>query len=159
MEVYIVAVGKVREQFILLGLEEYEKRLKRYIKLKIREADEERIPKNPAPGEIERVLLTEGRSLLKLLPREAYTVVLDREGRMLSSEELAAWLGELALRGYHRVAFVIGGTLGLSPEVKERAQATISFSRLTFPHQLVRLLLLEQLYRALKIQRGEPYHW
>jgi len=159
MEVYIIAVGKVREKFIAAGIEEYSRRLKPYLKLKIREGTEEKIPRNPSPGQVERILAIEGRSLLSLLPPSSYVVALDKEGQMLSSEELAEWLGETALRGYSQIAFIIGGTLGLSPEVLARAHFKLSFSRLTFPHQLMRVLLLEQLYRACKIQRGEPYHW
>lgn len=159
MEVYIVAVGKVKEKFIVAGIEEYNRRLKPYLRLEIREGTEEKIPRHPSPGQVERILDIEGRSLLNLLPPAAYVVALDREGQMFSSEELAKWLEELPLRGYNQIAFLIGGTLGLSPAVLARAHLKLSFSRFTFPHQLMRLLLLEQLYRACKIQRGEPYHW
>lgn len=158
MEVYLLAVGKVREKFLLDGIEEYAKRLRPYIKLEIREGTEEKVPEDLTAGQAARIREAEGRSLLRLLPPGAYTIALDRRGRMLSSEELAGYMAELALRGRSRVAFLIGGTLGLSEEVLARADFQWSFSRLTFPHQLMRLLLLEQLYRACKIQRGEPYH-
>ncbi|MCG0277376.1 MAG: 23S rRNA (pseudouridine(1915)-N(3))-methyltransferase RlmH [Thermanaeromonas sp.] len=159
MEVYLIAVGKVREKFIAAGIEEYSRRLKPYLKLKIREALEEKIPHHPSPGQVERILAKEGRSILELLPPSSYVVAMDKEGEMLSSEELAKWLEDLAFRGHSQIAFIIGGTLGLSPEVLARSHFRLSFSRLTFPHQLMRVLLLEQLYRACKIQRGEPYHW
>lgn len=158
MEVYIVAVGKVKEKFLVAGIEEYAKRLRPYIKLEIREGAEEKVPDPLSPGQAARIMELEGRSLLRLLPPGAYTIALDRQGQMLSSEELAEHMAYLALRGRSQVAFVIGGTLGLSEEVLARADFKLSFSRLTFPHQLMRLLLLEQLYRAWKIQRGEPYH-
>ncbi|HBT47912.1 MAG TPA: 23S rRNA (pseudouridine(1915)-N(3))-methyltransferase RlmH [Peptococcaceae bacterium] len=158
MEIYIVAVGRVRERYLQDGIKEYLKRLRPYARVDIIEGPEERVPGNPTPGEEGRILALEGRSLLRLVPDGAYIIALDREGKMLSSQELAEHLAGLALQGRSQVAFVIGGTLGLSREVLDRAHFKLSFSRMTFPHQLMRLILLEQLYRAFKIGRGEPYH-
>ncbi|WP_173297994.1 23S rRNA (pseudouridine(1915)-N(3))-methyltransferase RlmH [Thermanaeromonas sp. C210] len=158
MEIYVVAVGRVKEKYLQEGIKEYSKRLRPYVRLEIREGTEEKVPGNLTPGQEERILALEGQSLLRLLPDGAYIIALDREGEMLSSEELAEHLADLALQGRSQVAFVIGGTLGLSQEVLDRAHFKLSFSPLTFPHQLMRLILLEQLYRACKIRRGEPYH-
>ncbi|MDN5346991.1 MAG: rRNA (pseudouridine1915-N3)-methyltransferase [Clostridia bacterium] len=148
----------MRERFIRDGIAEYLKRLKPYARLEIREAPEEKIPEHVTPGEEKKILGREAEGILRLLPGQAYVIALDRAGEMLSSEELAEKLAALALGGKNEVALVIGGTLGLAPAILQRADLRLSFSRLTFPHQLMRLILLEQLYRAYKIMRGEQYH-
>ncbi|WP_406677286.1 23S rRNA (pseudouridine(1915)-N(3))-methyltransferase RlmH [Moorella sp. ACPs] len=154
----IVAVGRVREQYLRDGINEYLKRLQPYARVRILEGPEGKIPEPLNPARVEQILAAEGEGLQRLLRPGAYTIALDREGVMLSSEELAMRLADLALAGRNNLAFVIGGTLGLARDLLEAADLRLSFSRFTFPHQLMRLILLEQLYRAYKIQRGETYH-
>lgn len=154
----IVAVGRVREKHLNDGIKEYLKRLQPYARVRIREGPEMKLPEKKFPALSLEVLLAEGRGLQRLLKPGTYVVALDREGTMLASEELAERLAELALGGRNKLAFVIGGTLGLAPAILQQADLRLSFSRFTFPHQLMRLILLEQLFRAYKIQRGEPYH-
>lgn len=154
----IVAVGKVREKYLNEGINEYLKRLQVYARVAIKEGPELKVPEKLTPARLLEVLLAEGQGLQRLLKPGAYIVALDREGSMLASEELAAKLAELALAGRNELVFIIGGTLGLAPAILEQADLRLSFSCFTFPHQLMRLLLLEQLFRAYKIQRGEPYH-
>ncbi len=154
----IIAVGRVREPYLTAGLNEYLKRLQPYARVRILEGPEEKVPDHLSPARVEQVLAAEGAGLKRLLRPGDYTIALEREGVMLSSQELATRLADLALAGRNDLAFVIGGTLGLSRDVLEEAELRLSFSRFTFPHQLMRLILLEQLYRACKIQRGETYH-
>ncbi|AOQ25389.1 23S rRNA (pseudouridine(1915)-N(3))-methyltransferase RlmH [Neomoorella thermoacetica] len=154
----IVAVGRVREKYLVAGIEEYLKRLRPYARVRILEAPEEKVPDKPSPAGVEQILASEGRGIGRLIPPGSFTVALDREGIMLSSEELAGRLADLALAGKNEVALIIGGTLGLATFILQQADLRLSFSRFTFPHQLMRLILLEQLYRAFKIQRGETYH-
>jgi len=151
----IVAVGKLRG-WAAGGCEEYLSRLRRYFAVEVVEVREEDINRRSP----EEVLSAEAGRLLRRLPQGAYTVVLDRErGRELSSEELARRLSSLGLSGWSHVAFVVGGPLGLDGAVLERADLVLSFGRMTLPHALARVVLLEQLYRAAKIERGESYHW
>lgn len=154
----IIAVGRVREGYLTAGINEYLKRLRPYVRVRILEGPEERVPDNLSPARLEQVLDVEGEGLKRLLRPGVYTIALDREGVMFSSAELAGKMADLALTGRNELAFIIGGTLGLARSLLERADLRLSFSRLTFPHQLMRLILLEQLYRAYKIQRGETYH-
>lgn len=154
----IVAVGRVREKYLVAGIAEYLKRLRPYARVRILEAPEEKVPDKPSPAGVEQILASEGRGIERLIPPGSFTVALDREGVMLSSEELAGRLADLALAGKNEVALIIGGTLGLATSILQQADLRLSFSRFTFPHQLMRLILLEQLYRAFKIQRGETYH-
>ncbi|NLW07839.1 MAG: 23S rRNA (pseudouridine(1915)-N(3))-methyltransferase RlmH [Clostridia bacterium] len=154
----IVAVGKVRENYLKEGINEYLKRLRAYAQVTIKEGPELKVPEKLTPARSLEVLDAEGRGLQKLIKPGAYTIALDREGTMLTSTELAAKLADLALGGRNELAFIIGGTLGLAPAILEQADFRLSFSRFTFPHQLMRLILLEQIFRAYKIQRGEPYH-
>lgn len=154
----IIAVGRVRERYLTAGIDEYLKRLQAYARVRIREGPELKVPEKITPARLKEVLTAEGQGLQRLLKPGSYTIALDREGTMLTSEELAARLAELALAGRNELAFIVGGTLGLDPVILEQADFRLSFSSFTFPHQLMRLILLEQLFRAFKIQRGEPYH-
>lgn len=149
----VVAVGKIKERYLQEGIAEYRKRLRPYTRMTIEE-----VPDEPLRGEGKKAREDEGNRILNRVGATAYLVALDRRGKAYSSEEFAAWLGDREMAG-KEVVFAVGGTTGLSPRVLERADASLSFSRLTFPHQLFRLLLLEQIYRAFKILRGEPYHW
>ena len=158
MDIRIVAVGKVRERYLRDGIAEYVKRLGRYGHIEIAEAREEAAPESLSAKEMEQIKEREGQALLKLCRLAAYRVALAIDGDRLSSEELARYIRDLETGGVSRMDLIIGGSLGLSREVLESADRRLSFSPMTFPHQLMRLILLEQLYRAAKINRGEVYH-
>ena len=159
MKITIVCAGKIKEKYLTAGIAEFMKRLKPFAQVEIREIHEEKMPDNPSAAEKEQVLIKEGEKLLKLVPEGSYLFVLDVFGKERSSEELAASIDKLGLSGRSNITFLIGGAFGLSPEVRKAADELLSFSRMTFTHQMVRLLLVEQIYRAFKINRGEKYHW
>jgi 23S rRNA (pseudouridine1915-N3)-methyltransferase len=151
----IVAVGRLKG-WAADGCDDYLARLQRYFSVEVVEVPEEDMNRYPA----EEVLAAEGERLLKRLPAGAHVVALDRErGKLLSSEEFARKLSSLGVSGRSHVAFVVGGPLGISPELLERSDERLSFGPITLPHALARVVLLEQLYRAVKIERGEKYHW
>jgi 23S rRNA (pseudouridine1915-N3)-methyltransferase len=158
MHIRILAVGKTKEKYIELGIKEYAKRLQPYARLEIVTVGEEKLKDNLSTREEEQIRAREGEQLLKGIKPDEYVIVLDIKGKALSSEDLARQLSNLALYGNSAIVFIIGGALGLAPEVINRADITLSLSPLTFTHQMVRLILVEQLYRAFKIMRGEPYH-
>lgn len=148
----ILAVGKLKEDYLRKGIAEYQKRLTPYVKLKIVE-----LPDSPLGREPDRAKTAEGKRIFAALKDNAYVLALDLRGKTFTSKDLARWLGEREMEG-KEVMLVIGGTSGLVPEVLARANEVVSFSALTFPHQLFRLLLVEQLYRGFKILRSEKYH-
>ena len=150
MQIRIIAVGKVREGYIREGIAEYLKRMQPYAKMEIVEIDD-------APDGDPKAIVKEGERILGRIDNEDTVVCLDRQGKELTSEDLAEQVKAWEMQG-RRICFVIGGSNGLSPEVLKRAQLALSFSKLTFPHQLFRLMLVEQVYRAFKIARGEKYH-
>lgn len=158
MKITVIAVGKVKESFYREAAAEYQKRLSRYGKLEVREVEDEQTSEGLSETEKERILLKEGERILRLLPEGAFLVTLEIEGKMYDSEGFAGQLEKLFLEGVSHITFVIGGSLGLHNTVKKRADLALSFSRMTFPHQLMRVILLEQIYRAFRIQKGEPYH-
>ena len=158
MNVNVICVGKLKERYWQEAAAEYAKRLSRFHNLQITELKEERLPDKAGPSEELAVIEAEGRAILRALQEDAFTVALDVRGKSMDSPALAALLDGLPLRGHNRVAFVIGGSLGLSEAVLDRADLRLSFSSFTFPHQLMRVILLEQLYRAGKISAGEKYH-
>ncbi|MHB1125839.1 MAG: 23S rRNA (pseudouridine(1915)-N(3))-methyltransferase RlmH [Bacillota bacterium] len=158
MQIKIIAVGKIKEKYLQEGLQEYRKRLAPYTSLEVIEVNDEKIPDKAHRAEEERVKEKEGEGIISSLPASSYVIALDIQGRMFSSPELAEHLDSLALSGRSNLALIIGGSLGLSRSVLQRADLCLSFSKMTFPHQLMRLILLEQIYRAFKISRGEPYH-
>jgi len=151
-------VGKLREKYLVQGVEEYAKRLGRYCSLEIIELADESTPDNAPAAITAAIKKKEGERILKAIKDDSYCIALAIDGNMLSSEELAAKLEKLAVTGTSHISFVIGGSLGLSKEVMARANYKLSFSKMTFPHQLMRLIFLEQLYRAFKINKNEPYH-
>ena len=159
MKIRIVAVGKLKEKYLREGVAEYEKRLAPFASVELRETREEYMAENPSEAQRQQTLAKEGARLLRLVPERSFLIVLDVRGKLLSSEALAKELAALALQGQSDLTFLIGGAFGLSPAVRERADLRISFSPMTFTHQMVRLLLYEQIYRAFKINRGEKYHW
>lgn len=155
----IVAVGKIKEKYLTEGIREFVKRLGPLCRLEITEVDEERMPEDPSPAEKEKTLAAEGERLLKKVPASTYLIVLDVLGQPMSSEEIAKKISALGTAGNGDITFIIGGAFGLSPAVLAAARERLSFSRMTFTHQMIRLLLVEQIYRAFKIARGEKYHW
>ena len=159
MKIRIVAVGKLKEEYLREGVAEYEKRLAPFASVELLETREEYMAENPSEAQRQQTLAKEGERLLRLVPERSFLIVLDVKGKLLSSEALAKELASLALQGQSDLTFLIGGAFGLSPAVRERADPRISFSPMTFTHQMVRLLLYEQIYRAFKINRGEKYHW
>ncbi|MGF7184012.1 23S rRNA (pseudouridine1915-N3)-methyltransferase [Desulfitispora alkaliphila] len=158
MKVTVIAVGKLKEKYLLQGIKEYSKRLSSYCKLNIFEISDEPTPDKASEAEMEQIKRREGERVMAKLKQDSFVIALDVQGQMLTSEQVAAKLDNLAVTGKSQVIFIIGGSLGLSDQVLERAQLRLSFSPMTFPHQLMRLILLEQVYRAFRISRGEPYH-
>ena len=159
MRIRLVCVGKPRAGPLRAAAEEYAARLRPYAQVRWDWVEAEPLPVRPAPAEAERVRLREAQRLQQALQEGEYVVALDRTGPQLSSEELADWLGRLLREGKSRTAWLVGGPLGLHEPLCRRADARLSLSRLTFPHELVPVILLEQLYRAFRILRGEPYHY
>ncbi|MBX9971693.1 23S rRNA (pseudouridine(1915)-N(3))-methyltransferase RlmH [Cytobacillus firmus] len=158
MNISIITVGKLKEKYLKQGIDEYLKRLSAYAKMDIIEVSDEKAPEELSETEMIQVKQKEGERILAKIHPDAHVIALAIEGKMKSSEELADSLDKLATYGKSKIAFVIGGSLGLSQEVLQRADEKLSFSRMTFPHQLMKLILLEQIYRAFRINRGEPYH-
>ncbi|NUJ16625.1 23S rRNA (pseudouridine(1915)-N(3))-methyltransferase RlmH [Bacillus glycinifermentans] len=158
MNISIVAIGKLKEKYLKQGIDEYIKRLSAYAKVDIIELPDEKTPENLSDQDMKIVKDKEGDRILSKISPDAHVIALAIEGKMKSSEELADNMDRLATYGKSKVTFVIGGSLGLSDAVLKRADEKLSFSRMTFPHQLMRLILLEQVYRAFRINRGEPYH-
>lgn len=158
MNIKILCVGKIKEKYLRAALEEYQKRLSRYIKLNIIEVADEKTPEHGSEAQNERIKDTEGTRLIRAIKEDDYVIALAIEGRQLDSVTLSKTIETLAIRGKSSIAFVIGGSLGLSQEVLRRADFLLSFSQLTFPHQLMRVILLEQIYRSYRIMNNEPYH-
>ncbi|MGM9986845.1 MAG: 23S rRNA (pseudouridine(1915)-N(3))-methyltransferase RlmH [Bacillaceae bacterium] len=158
MNISIVAIGKLKEKYLKQGIDEYCKRLSAYAKVEIIEQPDEKAPENLSEADMLIVKQKEGQKILNKISDDTHVIALAIEGKQRSSEQFAAELDRLATYGKSKIAFVIGGSLGLSEEVMKRANDTISFSKMTFPHQLARLILLEQVYRAYRINRNEPYH-
>ncbi|WP_336883492.1 23S rRNA (pseudouridine(1915)-N(3))-methyltransferase RlmH [Priestia koreensis] len=158
MNISIITIGKLKEKYLKQGISEYLKRLSTYAKVEVIELSDEKAPENLSEAEMEQVKQKEGERILAKISDDTHVIALAIEGKLKSSEELAKDLDQLATYGKSKVAFIIGGSLGLSDQVMKRSNVALSFSRMTFPHQLMRLILLEQVYRAFRINRGEPYH-
>lgn len=158
MNISIITVGKLKEKYLKQGIGEYVKRLSAYAKIDIIEIPDEKAPETLSEMEMLQVKAKEGERILAKISDDTHVIALAIEGKMKSSEELAETIDKLATYGKSKIAFVIGGSLGLSKDVMTRANDTLSFSKMTFPHQLMRLILVEQVYRAFRINRGEPYH-
>lgn len=158
MNITIVTVGKLKEKYLKQGIEEYLKRLSAYAKVNIIEVADEKAPENMSDAQMVEVKEKEGERILGNIGADTYVITLEIGGKMLSSEQLAAKMDELATYGKSKIAFVIGGSLGISEAVQKRSDLALSFSKMTFPHQLMRLVLVEQVYRGFRIIRGEPYH-
>ncbi|MEW5571038.1 23S rRNA (pseudouridine(1915)-N(3))-methyltransferase RlmH [Rossellomorea marisflavi] len=158
MNITIITVGKLKEKYLKQGIAEYTKRLGAYTKIDIVELADEKAPEVLSDSEMQQVKNKEGERILSKISPDHHVIALAIQGKMKSSEELADTLDKLATYGKSKVAFIIGGSLGLSDDVLKRADEKLSFSKMTFPHQLMRLVLVEQVYRAFRINRGEPYH-
>lgn len=158
MNITIIAVGKIRESFYRDALNEYRKRLGRYCRLEIVEVADEPAPEHVSPAQADALKEKEAERILKRLRDNSYVITLEIAGKKYSSEEFAKKLDTLGLTGKSQLAFVIGGSLGLHESVSARADMKLSFSDMTFPHQLMRVILAEQIYRAFRIINGEPYH-
>jgi len=158
MRITILTVGKIKEKYWKDAIEEYLKRLSRYARVEIVEVADEKTPESASAAEEEQIRAVEGARLLEKIPQGSYVVTLEILGRMLDSVALSETISDWMVRGESHLCFIIGGSLGLSKEVSARASYRLSFSKMTFPHQMMRVILLEQLYRAFRIQKGEPYH-
>ena len=158
MKIKIVTVGKLKEKYLKDGIAEYSKRISRFAKLEMIEFADEKTPDKASEIENQKILETEGARILSKIGERDFVLVLAIEGKTFSSEEFSKQLEEASIKGYSTLTFIIGGSLGLAPSVKNRANLSVSFGRLTLPHQLMRLVLVEQIYRAFTIQQGSPYH-
>lgn len=158
MNIKIIAVGKLKEKYLKDAVNEYMKRLSAYAKVEIIEIADEKEPDNASDKDIEIIKKKEGNKILDKIKDREYVILLDVEGKLISSEDLAEKLADLSLTGDSNLVFVIGGSNGVSEEVRRKADFKLSFSKMTFPHQLMRVILLEQVYRGFKINRGEAYH-
>jgi 23S rRNA (pseudouridine1915-N3)-methyltransferase len=158
MRITVLSVGKLKEKYLQQGIGEYHKRLTPYCKLKMTEVNDEREPDQVSDEALAQVKQKEGDRLLRHTKADQYVIALDITGQSWYSERFAHALEQLCTYGKSDIVFIIGGSNGLSPEVLERADLRLSFSKMTFPHQLMRLILLEQIYRSFKIIKGEPYH-
>ena len=158
LNVKLICVGKMREKFYIDAFEEYRKRLQTYCRLEIAEITEQRLSDRPAEKEITAALEREGQEILKTVPADAYLVALCVEGKQMPSEGMAELIAARENSGKPKLCFVIGGSFGLAPSVKARADRRLSMSQMTFPHHLARVMLIEQLYRGFKINEGSQYH-
>lgn len=162
MKITILCAGKIKEKYFEDGIAEYVKRLTRYTTVEIKQVQDEKTPDNASPAEEEKIKQTEGLRMLDFLKKskgnDSFVFALVIKGRELDSVELSDKISNLAVSGKSHIIFVIGGSLGLSDEVIREADFKLSFSKMTFPHQLMRLVLLEQVYRTFRIRMGEPYH-
>ncbi len=158
MQIRVLMVGKLREKYLLEGVRDYLSRLTPYCSIGVFDVADTPVPPKAGVSRERMAMEDEGRALIGRLKRDEYVIALDASGVSMSSEEFSGFLSDLGLSGASKVAFIIGGHLGLSAEVRRRADTLLSLSKLTLPHQMVPLVLLEQVYRAMKICRGEPYH-
>ena len=158
MKITVITVGKIKEKYLRDAIAEYAKRLSRYCKLEIVEVADEKTPDQASETVEEQIRDKEGERILKYIRDDMYVITLEIGGKMVSSEELADKINMLGIRGQSSVAFVIGGSIGLGREVLKRSDYALSFSKMTFPHQLMRVILLEQVYRSYRIINREPYH-
>lgn len=158
MNITLITVGKIKEKYLKDAIDEYAKRLSRYCKLDIVELPDEKTPDNASDKEELLIKEKEGRNILSKVKDNAYVVAMDLKGKHITSEEFASFIDNLGVEGNSNLVFIIGGSLGLSQEVLQRANYKLCFSKMTFPHQLFRVMLLEQVYRGFRIIKGEPYH-
>ena len=158
MKITVISVGKLKESFHVKAVEEYAKRLQAYCKLEIIELADEKTPDGASAAEERKIKEVEGQRILKSIKEDAFVIALAIEGKMMSSEEFSAEIERIGLQGGSHIVFIIGGSLGLSDAVLQRADKKLSFSKMTFTHTMCRLILFEQIYRAFRIVNGEQYH-
>lgn len=158
MKITVITVGKIKEKYLKDAIAEYSKRLSKYCKLEIIEVADEKTPDNASEVVEDAIRAKEAERILKYVKEDAYVVTLEIGGKMLSSEELAEKIEKLGVQGTSHIIFIIGGSIGLGKAVLEKSDYALSFSKMTFPHQLMRVILLEQVYRSYRIISGEPYH-
>nr|WP_294494330.1 23S rRNA (pseudouridine(1915)-N(3))-methyltransferase RlmH [uncultured Mediterraneibacter sp.] len=158
MKITLITVGKIKEKYLRDAIAEYSKRLSRYCKLEIIEVADEKTPDQASETVEDSIRSKEGERILKYIREDMYVITLEIGGSMLSSEEFARKIETLGIQGKSSIVFVIGGSIGLGKEVLKRSDYALSFSKMTFPHQLMRVILLEQVYRGYRIITGEPYH-
>ncbi|HGK1158307.1 TPA: 23S rRNA (pseudouridine(1915)-N(3))-methyltransferase RlmH [Streptococcus pneumoniae] len=158
MKIKVVTVGKLKEKYLKDGIAEYSKRISRFAKFEMIELSDEKTPYKASESENQKILEIEGQRILSKIADRDFVIVLAIEGKTFFSEEFSKQLEETSIKGFSTLTFIIGGSLGLSSSVKNRANLSVSFGRLTLPHQLMRLVLVEQIYRAFTIQQGFPYH-
>ena len=159
MRFYVICIGKLKDAYLRDGVAEFVKRMRPYGGITITELNESKIGDKPSDADRKQIVIEEGERLLKNVPKNAYTVLLDVYGKTMSSEDLAKTVAKLEVDGVSDMAFIVGGAFGVSDELRRSVNYKLSFSPMTFTHQMVRLLLVEQIYRASKINRNEPYHW
>lgn len=158
MKITLITVGKIKEKYLKDAIAEYSKRLSRYCKLEIVEVADEKIPDNASDTVEDAIRDKEGERILKYIKEDAYVITLEIAGKMLTSEEMAEKIEKLGVQGTSHIIFIIGGSIGLGREILKRSDYALSFSKMTFPHQLMRVILLEQIYRSYRIMNHEPYH-
>ncbi|VOY27454.1 rRNA large subunit methyltransferase [Streptococcus pneumoniae] len=158
MKIKVVTVGKLKKKYLKDGIAEYSKRISRFAKFEMIELSDEKTPDKASESENQKILEIEGQRILSKIADRDFVIVLAIEGKTFFSEEFSKQLEETSIKGFSTLTFIIGGSLGLSSSVKNRANLSVSFGRLTLPHQLMRLVLVEQIYRAFTIQQGFPYH-
>ncbi|HGL0086156.1 TPA: 23S rRNA (pseudouridine(1915)-N(3))-methyltransferase RlmH [Streptococcus pneumoniae] len=158
MKIKVVTVGKLKEKYLKDGIAEYSKRISRFAKFEMIELSDEKTPDKASESENQKILEIEGQRILSKIADRDFVIVLAIEGKTFFSEEFSKQLEETSIKGFSTLTFIIGGSLGLSSSVKNRANLSVSFGRLTLPHQLMRLVFVEQIYRAFTIQQGFPYH-
>ena len=158
MNIDIICVGKIKEKYLIDAIAEYSKRLSRYCSLKVLEVSDEKTVENASEAVLEKIKLSEAERIVKHIKKDVMVVSLEIDGKMLSSTELADKISKWGVDGYSDIQFIIGGSVGLHKTISEMANMHLSFSKMTFPHQLMRVILLEQIYRAFRINNNEPYH-
>lgn len=159
LTIQIICVGKIKESFMREAIEEYKKRLSKYCNLIISELSDEKLPNNINPSIINIIKEKEGAKIIDAIKKDSYVVCLDLKGKQFTSEEFSKKIDTIPISGFSSITFIIGGTLGLDEQILKNCNEKISFSNMTFPHQLIRLFLLEQLFRSFKISHHETYHW
>ena len=159
ININIICVGKLKENYLKEAISEYSKRLSKYCNLKIIEISDEKLPNKINESTMQELKNKEGLKILENIKKDSYVFPLDLHGKQFTSEEFSEKIENITVRGFSTITFIIGGTLGISDEVLEKANELICFSKMTFPHQLIRVFLLEQLFRAFKISNNETYHW
>ena len=158
MKITVLTVGKIKEKYLRDAIVEYTKRLSRYCKLEIIEVADEKTPDNASENAEEMIRQKEAERLLKYIREDAYLITLEIGGKQLTSEEFSEKIEKLGIQGTSPIIFVIGGSIGIGKAVLEKSDYALSFSKMTFPHQLMRVILLEQIFRGYRIMSGEPYH-